>query len=77
MTTATETQPTGMTMKQHHVAQFWKTLEAYKLALESGDTRAIIVTSLAIHQAKGNVPKRLWPLVNKTYRESYCKGVVR
>jgi hypothetical protein len=62
---------TGVTIKQFHNAQFWQALEAYKLALESGNTRAIVLTSLAIHQAKGNVSKRLWPLVNKTYRESY------
>lgn len=68
---------TGMTLKQFAMAKFWKTLETYKLALESGDTRAIVLTSLAIHQAKGGVPKRLWPLVNKTYRESYRKGVTQ
>ncbi len=62
---------TGMTNKQFAMARFWRSLAAYKTALESGDTRAIVLTSLAIHAAKGDVPKRLWPLVNKTYRESY------
>lgn len=62
---------TGMTLRQFAVTHFYKTLAQYKAALESGDTRAIVLTSLKIHAAKSNVPKRLWPLVNRTYRESY------
>lgn len=64
---------TGMTIKQFNIAQFLQTLEAYKQALQSGDAHAIVLTSLAIHQAKGYVPKRLWPLVSRTYRENYRK----
>lgn len=48
----------GMTLKQFAIANFFKTLEAYREA-----------TSAQIHAAKGNVPKRFWPLVNHVMRE--------
>ena len=61
---------TGMTNKQFALARFWRALEAYKVALQSGDSHAIVATSLAIHAAKGGVPKRLWPLVGRAFRET-------
>ena len=62
---------TGMTNKQFAQARFWRALDNYKAALESGDSHAIVLTSLAIHAAKGGVSKRWWPLVNRAYRENY------
>lgn len=61
---------TGMTVKQHFEATFFAALDEYKTALAEGDSKAIVLASLKIHAAKSHVHKRLWPLVNKTFKET-------
>lgn len=58
---------------QNDIERFWRVLKAYKTALETGTKRDIIYTSLAIHQASGDVPRNMRALVNKTYRETERK----
>jgi len=60
----------GMTIKQAALEEFHEASVAYKQALESGDSRAIIGASLRIHCAKGNVPKVYRPQVGRIYRET-------
>ncbi len=59
---------TGATLKQFAKDQFFRALEDYKTALETGQN--IVVTSLRIHFAKGLVPKSFHPLVGKCFRET-------
>jgi hypothetical protein len=47
---------TGMTLKQMARKEFFKALDAYKAALKSKDSRAIVITSVRIHRAL-DVPK--------------------
>jgi hypothetical protein len=47
---------------------FMSCLKAYREALESGESRRIVVASLAIHAASGNVPRSYRRLVNQTFR---------
>jgi len=59
----------GMTLKQYARFRFFKLLEAYREAKRNIGTpegkQAFIVLSVQLHIAKGSVPKRLWPLINK------------
>jgi len=59
----------GMTLKQYAHFRFFKLLDEYRDAkkrLATPEGKAdFIRLSIQIHIAKGNVPKRLWPLVNK------------
>jgi hypothetical protein len=68
MSTANE-QPRGMTLKAFARHRFFKLLTAYRAAREQLHTaegkRAFVVLSVQIHAAKAQVPKRLWPLVNR------------
>ena len=70
MTMETKHTPThGMTLKQHTRFIFLKLVEQYREAKKHLDTKRgkqqFIVLSVQIHIAKGQVPKSLWPLVNK------------
>jgi hypothetical protein len=58
----------GMTLKQMARKEFWDALAAYKTALQTKVN--IVGTSVRIHAAKAGVPKRLWPLVNKTFKST-------
>lgn len=58
---------TGMTLKQMAAAEFWNALEAYRQALRTKTN--IVGASLRVHQAKGGVPKRFHPYVNRVFRE--------
>jgi hypothetical protein len=60
----------GVTSKQFLIERFFKILETYKNALESGTKEDIIRTSLMIYSAKGGVPKQYHKLVNKTFKET-------
>jgi hypothetical protein len=60
----------GMTLKQYARFRFFRLLDLYRVVKKSGlktdeDKQAFLLLSLQIHQAKGQVPKYLWPLVNK------------
>lgn len=59
----------GMTLKQWYKTQFYAALEEYKDALKSGPSKRLITASVRIHAAKGYVPKRLWSLVTRAYKE--------
>lgn len=59
-----------MTLKQYARFRFFRLLDLYRVAKKSGlktaeDKQAFLLLSLQIHQSKGQVPKCLWPLVNK------------
>lgn len=58
-----------MRNKPHYSQQnkeyFWRTLDRYRKALETGE--GIIETSLAIHSALANVPKSYKRYVTKTF----------
>ncbi len=58
----------GMTLKQAARREFYDALEAYKLALQSKDSEAIVRTSIRVHAAKAGVPKRAWRLVSATFK---------
>lgn len=64
----------GMTLKQWGKSTFLKRLEEYKtaLAIRPIDSRAIVSTSLLIHQALGlaGVPKSYKRYVTRAYKES-------
>ena len=55
----------GMTLKQMARRRFFELIDALREAKEQKDTRAFIVLSVQLHQAKADVPKRLWPLANR------------
>ena len=61
--------PTGMTIKEWWKHRFFKLIDEYREAKKNLDTpegkQAFVALSLAIHVAKGHVPKRLWSMVNK------------
>jgi len=59
---------TGKTVKQMYRDEFWQALTAYRDALATG--RDLVVASIRIHAAKGNVPKSYWPLVGRTFRDT-------
>lgn len=63
---------TGATLKQMARAQFWDALTAYKTALASKDSAAIVATSLRIHAARGadGVPKHWGKYVRDTYNNA-------
>ena len=60
---------TGMTLKQYHRQRFYRLVEAYREAKKHMGTpagrEAFILLSVQVHAAKANVPKRLWPMVNR------------
>jgi len=61
---------TGMTLKQYARFRFFRLINMYRVIKKSGlktaeDKQAFLLLSLQIHIAKGQVPKYLWPLVNK------------
>lgn len=62
---------TGSTIRQINRLLFWQALDAYKAALASGNSTAIIGTSLTIHQAKGydGVPKSWSKYVSQAFRK--------
>lgn len=62
-----------MTVRQYFEAAFFTALDQYRTALAEGNSKAIVLTSLKVHAAKGNVHKRLWPLVNKAFKEAKRK----
>ena len=49
---------------------FYEKLVAYRTALESGSSREIIETSLAVHAASGLVSQASRRLVGRTFRET-------
>ena len=60
----------SMTLKQHARWRFFKLIDMYRAIKKSGlktveDKQAFLLFSLQIHIAKGQVPKYLWPLVNR------------
>lgn len=59
----------GLTLKQFARRRFFALLEAYRAAREQLETeagkRAFVVLSVQIHASKAQVPKRLWPLINR------------
>jgi len=56
----------GMTLKQMRRAHYYRLLDIY--AATKGEGPEFIAASVALHAAKGGVPKRLWPLANKAFR---------
>lgn len=58
----------SMTLKQHAKFHFLRLCEAYATAEQQLDTpegkRAFVELSVQLHIAKGEVPKRMWPLIN-------------
>lgn len=60
----------GFTLKQFARMEFHAALEAYKTALQSGDSAQIIATSVRVHRAKAGVPKSWHPMVNRTFRDT-------
>lgn len=62
----------GMTLKQYRRRRFYDLLDAYLEAQRNIDTPegriAFIALSVQLHSAKGDVPKRLWPLINAKLR---------
>ena len=58
----------GMTLKQFARARFWAALDEYKLARESKESERFVRASVALHYAKLQVPRRMWPLVNQAWR---------
>lgn len=61
----------GMTIKQINRSRFYALLEAYKqVDIHTPDGKIdFIRLSVALHAAKGGVPKRMWPLINEAFRE--------
>lgn len=60
----------GMTLKEHARHRFYSLLERYRTVKATGlkteDQKAEFVSlSIQIHITKNQVPKRLWPLVNR------------
>ena len=59
----------GMTLKQTHRTHFLRLCEARREAMNHlGTTEgsaAFVALSVAVHAAKADVPKRMWPLVNR------------
>jgi hypothetical protein len=59
----------SMTLKQYAKFNFLRLVAAYLEAKKHIGTpegnAAFIALSLQVHAAKGNVPKRMWPMVNK------------
>lgn len=47
---------------------FFGSLDSYRAALRSGNAAAIVASSVAVHAAKGGVPKRLHVLVGRAFR---------
>lgn len=59
----------GMTLKQYDKWRFLQLVNLYRTTKQHVDTpegrEAFILLSIQIHIAKGRVPKRYWPLINK------------
>lgn len=59
----------GMTIKQYDRSRFFEILEKYREAKRQIHTQQgksdFIALSVQLHIAKGRVPKRLWPLINR------------
>jgi hypothetical protein len=60
----------GMTLKQYDRHRFFALLDQYREIKTTGlqtpeQQHAFVLLSVQLHAAKGRVPKRLWPLVNK------------
>jgi len=49
---------------------FWSALQAYKIALARGTRHDIIMTSLRIHAAVGDVPKSYKRYVNSAFKDT-------
>jgi hypothetical protein len=62
-------------MRQHYIQsdreRFYAALTLYRMALESGNSRDIVIASLRVHAAKAGVPKSYWPQVNRAFKETY------
>lgn len=61
---------TGMTLKQYAKHRFYRLCGEYKALKARGlktneDKAAFIALSVQIHAAKADVPKRMWPMVNR------------
>jgi hypothetical protein len=58
-----------MTIKQYHKYRFWRLVDLYREAKKNIATpegkEAFILLSVQLHIAKGRVPKRYWPFINK------------
>ena len=50
----------GMTMKQWRKARFWELVKAYQECDPVKAPRDFILLSVALHAAKGGVPKSMW-----------------
>ncbi len=55
-------------------ADFFVALRRYALALESGDSFAIVTESIKIHVALGSVPKSYKRYVTRAFSEHKAKG---
>ena len=51
------------------IRAYYVKLDAYRKALESGDSHEIVIQSIRIHAAKGTVPQRLRSLPGRIFRE--------
>jgi len=60
------------TIPQYHRLRFLRLVDEYARASKTLDTtegrRAFVLLSVQVHIAKGDVPKRMWPLVNRALR---------
>ena len=65
---------TGMTVKEFALKHFYDLLEEYRTCDPFQDTTRFVALSVALHAAKGSVPKALWPMVNRARYAAHRNG---
>jgi len=56
----------GETLKQYARSEFFRAMDEYKIALNSGQN--IVAASVRVHATKAGVPKSFWPMVNRIFK---------